>query len=91
MINECEIGEFIFFAERLRLVYEFKEEEATLSDYYYANEINFKLLKTGQIKVYGTVYGPQALQHLEFEFMADQTCLKNFIKELNRVVETYLG
>ena len=76
----CDIKEFGAFVSKLKQIYDFKLDEAVLTDIGYGSSIVFKSDKRGHIKLSGKLL---VLEHsLTFSFNADQTVLKPFIEML---------
>ena len=84
---EYDIKEFSKFINQLEEVYFFKRSEATLSDICYGSEVLFCSDRLGHLEISGTIFGEAAIQSLTFSFVADQTCLGDFIRTLKTYIE----
>lgn len=84
---EYDIKEFRSFVEELSEMYEFKKQIVMFNDICYGSNVKFEADKTGHITVSGEIFG-KALKHsLKFSFVADQFVLKQFISELQNMID----
>lgn len=82
---ECDYKEWKRFVTGLKKMLQFQNKEIGLKDLGYGNEIRFEEDGLGHIEISGKIYGNDRIQSLSFTFMADQTVLKEFVKELEEV------
>ena len=84
---EYDIKEFQSFIKDLSEMYEFKKQIVMFNDICYGSNVKFEADKTGHITVSGEIFG-KALKHsLKFSFVADQFVLKQFISELQNMID----
>ena len=80
---ECDIAALCAFARELEELYRFQREEAELGDAGCSSTLTFAAAdRLGHIRVRGTLIGLHGVQRLRFEFLADQTALAPFVREL---------
>lgn len=79
---DCDIKDFRQFVTELDKMRQFQTVQVNLLDLGYASHICFQMTHTGHICVAGVLFGPMATQQVTFEFLADQTVLSLFTKEL---------
>ena len=85
---ECDIGALRAFAGELEELYRFQRERAELRDMGYGSTLTFSAAdRLGHIRVGGTLFGLHGVQSLRFEFLADQTVLGSFVKELEALLQ----
>lgn len=84
---EYDIKEFKRFIAELEKMFLFESERAELNDIGYGSQVVFTMDKLGHMKIQGRIYGEARMQMLQFLFVADQTVLGGFIKDLKRLIE----
>ena len=86
-IGPCEydINKFRVFISELGHMYNFKKDIVILEDISYGSCVRFILTKTGQLEISGEVFGHAREHSVKFEFTADQTSLKSFVEQLERI------
>ena len=82
---ECDIKDFRHFISELQELYAFKRETVEWHDIY-SNHLAFRLHKTGEIDIHGTLYADGKEHSLTFTFYADQSALPPFIKGLLQLI-----
>lgn len=86
---EYDIKEFQKFLLELLEIYNFKKQVAMLNDIYYGSKVKFEADKTGHIEVSGEIFG-EAMEHsLKFSFTTDQSVLKQFITEVQNMINGF--
>ena len=83
---EYDMKEFRRFVQELLEMYNFKKQIVVLNDICYGSNVKFEADKTGHITVSGEIFG-KAMEHsLKFSFVADQFVLKQFISQLQNMI-----
>lgn len=83
---EYDLAEFKKLVQGIHKLYDFELSAVELSDICYGSKVRFAMDKTGHVEVSGKIFG-KAMEHsLEFCFSADQTVLKQFASELDRLL-----
>ena len=77
----CYCGDFEKVMSEIELIYNFKADKTVLRDMYYDSYLRFESDKTGHLCISGTLYALRRDQKLDFEFMADQTSLRDFLRD----------
>ena len=85
---EYDIKEFRHFVSELYQMYDFKKQNVELNDICYGSKVVFNADKTGHINVSGEIFGKAMRHALKFSFNIDQSVLKQFISELQNLVES---
>lgn len=86
---EYDIKEFRKFVQELLEMYDFKKQIVMLNDICYGSNVKFEADKTGHIEVSGEIFG-EAMEHsLKFSFVTDQFVLKQFILELQNMINGF--
>lgn len=79
---EYNIKDFIYFIKELKQLYEFKLHIVELNDICYGSNIKFSLDALGHITILGIIYGSVMEHCLTFQFVTDQTAIRNFSNSL---------
>ncbi len=86
---EYDIKEFRKFVQELLEMYDFRKQIVILNDICYGSNVKFEADKTGYIEVSGEIFG-EAMEHsLKFSFVTDQFVLKQFISELQNMINCF--
>ena len=86
---EYDIKEFRKFVQELLEMYDFKKQIVMLNDICYGSSVRFEADKTGHIGISGEIFG-EAMEHsLKFSFVTDQFVLKQFILELQNMINGF--
>lgn len=85
--GDCEYDykEWKKFIKQLDDLYLLKTDRAELVEICYGGNVLFLSDGLGHIQVSGMIYGSGMIHSLEFEFIADQTALPMFLKELKQL------
>ncbi len=83
---EYEINEFRKFVCELSKMYDFQQQVVILNDICYGSTVKFEMDKTGHVEISGEIFGEAAVHSLQFSFVVDQSVLKQFIFELQKII-----
>jgi glutamate formiminotransferase len=83
---EYDIKEFRKFVQELLEMYNFQKQIVMLNDICYGSNVKFEADKTGHIEVSGEIFGEAMVHSLKFSFVTDQFVLKQFILELQDMI-----
>ena len=83
---EYDIKDFRRFISELQELYAFKRDTVELHDICYGSYVVFRLHKTGEVDIHGTLYADGKEHSLTFTFYADQSALPPFIKGLLQLI-----
>ena len=70
-------------------MYDFKKQIVMLNDICYGSNVKFEADKTGHIEVSGEIFGKSMEHSLTFSFITDQFVLKQFILELQNMINGF--
>ena len=83
---EYDIKEFRKFVQELLEMYNFKKQIVMFNDICYGSSVKFEADKIGHITVSGEIFGKEMVHSLKFYFTTDRFVLKQFISELQNMI-----
>lgn len=86
---EMDVKDFLKFAKEIEELYMFKRSTVELCDICYGSGILFSSDSKGHLEISGDIYGEAREQGLTFRFAADQTCLKEFVEQVNGYIQSF--